>query len=141
MMPSKRRQARILAMQALCQWDVQGESSAAMLQAFFAEQHAGGGITGYATELVEAYWQRKGEIDRAITDSAHRWTLERMSPPERNIMRVAVTEWMTGTVPPKVALSEAIEIGKEYGGAESPQFINGVLDDVYQRLRLDCGFD
>ncbi len=56
-----------------------------------------------------------------------------MSPVERNVMRVAVVELMEGDTPPKVAVNEAIEIGKEFGGQESPRFINGILDEVLRR--------
>ncbi len=58
-----------------------------------------------------------------------------MPPVERNVMRVAVIELLDDKVPPKVALNEAIEIGREFGGADSPRFINGVLDEVLTRIR------
>lgn len=134
-MPSGRRQARILAMQALCQWDVQGEASSDQLETFFAAQGATGAAADYAGELVHGFEKRRKEIDLAIAGSAKRWKLDRISPPERNAMRVAIVELLTQTVPPKVALSEAIEIGREYGGAQSPRFINGVLDDAFKRLQ------
>lgn len=55
-----------------------------------------------------------------------------MSPVDRNAMRVAVTELLDGTTPAKVALNEAIEIGREFGGRDAPRFINGVLDAVFK---------
>ena len=74
-------------------------------------------------------------IDGAIASAAQRWELARISLVEGNIMRVAVVELTDGSVPPKVVLSEAIEVGREFGGAESPRFINGVLDEVFKRLQ------
>ena len=52
-------------------------------------------------------------------------------------MRVAVTEMIEGRVPPKVAVNEAIEIAREYGGADSPKFVNGVLDVVLRSLEKE----
>ena len=73
-------------------------------------------------------------MDGQIAGAAKRWDLERISLVERNIMRVAVVELSAGRVPPKVVLDEAIEIGREFGGADSPRFINGVLDEILKRL-------
>jgi len=133
-MPSERREARILAMQALCQWDVQGDESPETLDDFFAAQEASEAAAGYAKELVGAYWSRHQGIDDRIAAAATKWDLSRISPVERNVMRVALVELLGEEIPPKVALNEAIEIGREYGGADSPRFINGVLDTVFKRL-------
>ncbi len=122
-------------MQALCQWDVQREASSEMLREFLAAEEATSRRTGYAVQLVEAFWARQEMIDDAIASAAQRWELARISLVERNIMRIAVVELTDGFVPPKVALSEAIEVGREFGGAESPRFINGVLDEVFKRLQ------
>lgn len=122
-------------MQALCQWDVQHEASSEVLREFLAAEEATSRRAEYAVELVEAFWARQEMIDGAIASAAQRWELARISLVERNIMRVAVVELTDGSVPPKVVLSEAIEVGREFGGAESPRFINGVLDEVFKRLQ------
>jgi N utilization substance protein B len=137
MKPSERRQARILAMQALCQWDVQGDIPADQLQDFLVTHEEGTGTIGYANALLDGFQQWRKEVDKAIAASTRAWSLERLSPPERNAMRIAVVEWFTKSAPPKVALTEAIEIGREFGGAESPRFINGVLDDILKQLNLE----
>ena len=136
-MPRDRRQSRILAIQALCQWDVQGDESCEGLRELLTAQAIAGGVS-YAVELVEAFWARRKTIDRQIEDAATKWDLKRISPVERNVMRVAVVEMMSGAIPPKVALHEAIEIGDQFGGAQSPRFINGVLDAILHRLHLDA---
>lgn len=129
-----RHQARILAMQALCQWDVQGEEAPEALQGFLDAQGAEASSAACAAELVQTYWSRRQGVDDRISAAAENWELGRISPVERNVMRIAIVELLTEAVPAKVALDEAIEIGREYGGAESPRFINGVLDVVYKRL-------
>ena len=133
-MPRERHQARILAMQALCQWDVQQDSAPESLADFLSAQDAACGARGYATELVESFWKQGALIDETIIAATEKWEFSRISTAERNIMRVAVVELFDRRVPPKVALDEAIEIGREYGGADSPRFINGVLDRILKSL-------
>lgn len=134
-MPRDRHQARILAMQALCQWDTQRDNSPEALASVFASLNASGATAAHAEKLATAYWGRHKGIDRRISDVSTGWDLARMSPVDRNVMRIAIVEMLDPTVPPKVALNEAIEIGREYGGQDSPRFINGVLDAVLVRLK------
>ncbi len=136
-MPYDRRQARILAMQALCQWDVQHDESSESLREFLDAHAEVAGSIAYAAELVKAYWTRRDGIDRRIADAATQWDLARISRVERNAMRVAVVEMMSERIPPKVALHEAMQIGDQFGGAESSRFINGVLDAILHQLRPD----
>ena len=126
-------------MQALCQWEVQGDASSQALAEFLAVQDAVPDAIAYATELVEAFWRKQGEIDQRIASASIKWDLARISPIERNVMRVAIVELLGDEVPAKVVLDEAIEIGREYGGEESPRFINGVLDAVFQGIRAELG--
>ena len=58
--------------------------------------------------------------------------MDRLSPVERNVIRVAMVELPGGEVPPKVVINEAVEIGREFGGADSPRFINGILDALWK---------
>lgn len=132
-MPGDPRQARILAMQALCQWDVQGDEKPTALDNFLAAQGASKQVVARAGELVKDFWGRKQSVDDRITAAATNWDLSRISPVERNIMRVALVELLNAKTPPKVVLNEAIEIGREFGGENSPRFINGVLDVVFKR--------
>ncbi len=130
-----RRKTRILALQALCQWDVQGDESSDSLRDFLVAQAGTEAGTRYAADLVEGFWSQRDNVDGRIQSAATSWDLSRISPVERNIMRVAIVEMIGGKVPPKVALDEAVEIGREFGGAESPRFINGVLDAILQTLQ------
>lgn len=126
----ERRQARVFAMQSLCQWEVQPDEPRALLQSFLQEQECSATTTSFAFLLVESYWSAERRVDELISGAAEHWDLTRMSPVERNVMRVAVTELLEVHTPAAVAINEAIEIGREYGGAESPRFINGILDRI-----------
>lgn len=126
--------ARIVAMQALCQWDVQQDESPEGLEELLAGQNATPAEAEHAKQLVRGYWLHKQAVDDRIAAAAAHWDLPRMGSVERNVLRVAVVELLEGATPGKVVLDEAIEIGREYGGADSPRFINGVLDLVFKRL-------
>ena len=126
-------------MQALCQWEVQGDASSEALAEFLAVQDSPPEAIAYATELVQAFWRKQGEIDQRSASASIKWDLARISPVERNVMRTAIVELLGGEIPAKVVLDEAIEIGREYGGEDSPRFINGVLDAVFQGIGAELG--
>lgn len=136
-MTKDRRQARVLSMQALCQWEVQQDESSAALQDFFAEHAPAHHCIRYATSLVTSLWRQREVIDKLIASASTKWDFSRISPVERNIMRISVVEMFDEKIPSKVALNEAIDICAEYGGKESPKFINGVLDHIYREIQQD----
>src|SRR3990172_2788041 len=121
-MSRDRRSYRILAMQALCQWEIQHDESSPSLADFLASQDASPRASAYASKLVQEFWRQRTEIDERVAAASVKWDLARISPVERNIMRVAIVELLGGEVPARVILDEAIEIGREYAGAESPPF-------------------
>lgn len=85
----------------------------------------------FTRELAEAVEAHRGELDEAIGRHARGWELERIAPLERNVMRVALYEIEhSEDVPAEVAIDEAVEIAKEYCGADAPGFVNGVLGAV-----------
>jgi N utilization substance protein B len=126
-----RHQARILAMQALCQLEVLGDEFLGELDEFLADQKVENGVKTYAHELVHEAHRRLEEVDRAIQEVAEHWELSRMATVDRCTLRVAVCELQhRPRVPPRVVINEAIEIGKAFGTAESGAFINGILDAI-----------
>jgi transcription antitermination protein NusB len=89
------------------------------------------GASPFTRELVEGVEAERGELDDSIARHASGWSLDRIAPLERNILRVAVHEMRTRSdVPVEVAIDEAIEAAKELCGADAPGFINGVLGAV-----------
>lgn len=89
----------------------------------------------YAFDLVKGILAKIAKIDEIISGSATNWRLVRIAPTDRNLLRIAVYEIVEmDNVPPQVAINEAVEIAKRFGGDESPRFINGVLDAVKSSL-------
>jgi transcription antitermination protein NusB len=85
----------------------------------------------FTRELAEAVESRRGELDATIAAHARGWTLERIAPLELNVMRVALQEIEhSDDVPDEVAIDEAVEIAKEYCGADAPGFVNGILGAI-----------
>jgi N utilization substance protein B len=88
----------------------------------------------YARSLVEGTLSHRQEIDDLIRQQAEHWRLERMPPVDRNILRLAVYEFLYQTdVPKLVILDEAIELAKEFGSEQSGRFVNGLLDGILKR--------
>lgn len=138
-MTKGRHHARVLAMQTLCQWDVQKDEAESALDEFLSQQQASDKERSYARALVMGYWGMKEEIDRRISDASTKWDISRISPVERNAMRVAVLEMLGVDVPAKVAIDEAIDVGRAFGGKDSPRFVNGVLDGVLRKIEEETG--
>lgn len=121
-------------MQALCQWEVQREAAPGWLSSLWESLEAHSDAVAHAEPLVETILRDHERIDQAIAAVLEHWDLGRLSPVERNILRVALVELEAGGVPPKVAINEAVEIGREFGGADTPRFVNGVLDRLFHQL-------
>ncbi|MCK5940467.1 MAG: transcription antitermination factor NusB, partial [Planctomycetes bacterium] len=91
-------------------------------------------VVQFATRLVEGTLAHRDEIDAKLQSVTRNWDLRRMAIVDRNVLRMAVYELMwCDDVPPKVAINEAIEIGKKFSTANSGGFVNGILD----RIRID----
>jgi N utilization substance protein B len=130
-----RHQARVLAMQALCQFETLGEDWLAQLDEFLRDEAPPTNVQVYARQLVRDISLHQSRIDELLQSVAENWELKRMSMVDRNILRVAACELsMRPDIPPKVAINEAVEIGKSFGTAESAAFINGVLDAVGRKI-------
>ncbi len=88
----------------------------------------------YGKSLVEGTLEHRDEIDRLIREQAEHWRLERMPVVDRNILRLAVYEFLYETdVPKLVVLDEAIELAKRFGSEQSGRFVNGLLDGLLKR--------
>jgi N utilization substance protein B len=81
-------------------------------------------------ELAEGVDEHREELDETIAEYAKGWTVDRIAPLDLNVMRVALFEIEEGMAPVEVAINEALEIAKEYSGADAPKFINGVLGAI-----------
>ncbi len=131
-----RRKARELALQFLFSHDFGADEvdpvrAAEELERFAGHFGAGRRPLSYARSLVLGICGRREAIDRLIAARSHNWRLERMSPVDRNILRIAAYEMAhCDDVPASVAINEALEIAKRYSTDDAVPFINGILDGV-----------
>jgi N utilization substance protein B len=121
-----RRAARERILKLLFQRDFRSVSLTELLE----EQPAD---DPYVREVIGGLEEKLSEIDRIIAQRAEGWRLERLHSVDRNILRLAVYELCyREDIPPQVAINEAVELAKKYGGEHSPAFINGILDRIWK---------
>lgn len=128
-----RRRGRELALQALYQIEVSGESVGA-LKAFFEQAEAGDKAKAFASELLAGVRERQEEIDQLIAGASEHWRFERLSRVDLNVLRIAGYELLARHTPTSVVLDEAIEIARRFGTEESATFVNGILDQIADQL-------
>jgi N utilization substance protein B len=125
-----RRKGRELALQALYEVELSGRGAVGVEDSL---RHFGGPEEArtFAVELVRGVLAERQRIDGLIEASSEHWRLGRLSNVDLNILRVATYELLCSRdVPVSVAIDEAVEIAKRFGSADSPMFVNGVLDQV-----------
>ena len=93
----------------------------------------------YLERLVSAFAEDRHRIEDTIAACMDNWRLDRLSVMDRGILRLGATEILClSDLPAKVAIQEAVRLAERYGGADSPRFVNGVLDAVYRSVRSDA---
>ncbi|MGC9453437.1 MAG: transcription antitermination factor NusB [Phycisphaerae bacterium] len=127
--------ARRLALQGLCCLDVQGPRSMEPVEQFIDDARDGLTITHTAKQLTRSAFEGRDACDEILARHARNWDVRRLAVVDRNILRLAVHELRLGTTPYKVVITEAVRLAKEFSTAESPRFVNGVLDAVARELR------
>ncbi|MFZ1075335.1 MAG: transcription antitermination factor NusB [Minisyncoccia bacterium] len=137
---ANRHLARSVVLQTLFEWDTTRASSdeaAAILARNVAEFGGDDVDQPFMDNLLRGVLAKKEDIDLVIEKAAPEWPLERIAPVDRNILRLGLYELLfadRAQVPAKVAINEAIELAKTFGGDSSGRFVNGVLGAVYKEL-------
>lgn len=130
-----RRRAREYALQMLFQLDVTGATPSEIFRHFWTNQEAAEDTRRFSERLVQAVYDRREVTDRMINRSTEHWRVARMAVVDRNVLRMALCEMLHDPeTPAPVAIDEAIEVAKKFGGAESGAFVNGVLDAIRRGL-------
>jgi N utilization substance protein B len=137
---SNRHLARTIAMQTLYEWDFGGRQATtdvvALLKSNLKEFAPDFSDDGFSEALIRGVLEHTDEIDGIITKYAPEWPLEQITIVDRNILRLGVFELkFSPDVPPKVAINEAIEVAKGFGGESSGKFVNGVLGAIFRDLQ------
>ncbi|KKR14483.1 MAG: N utilization substance protein B-like protein [Candidatus Falkowbacteria bacterium GW2011_GWA2_39_24] len=135
---ANRHLSRTIAMQTLFSWDFNGKTEADLvnlLEQNFKQFAPSFDDHGFAKELVEGVMKNITEIDKYIIKYATEWPLEQITIVDRNILRLGVYELVCNpNIPAKVAINEAIEIAKAFGGEASGKFVNGVLGAIMKNM-------
>ena len=129
--PGRRRKARELALQVLYAMELSGQAAQVSIQRIEDCFRPPDNVWEYASHIIRGVEMHKDKIDEMIQRASEHWKLSRMATVDRNVLRMAVFELMFCIdVPKKVAINEAVELGKKFGTEDSGAFVNGVLDKV-----------
>ncbi|OHA61850.1 MAG: transcription antitermination factor NusB [Candidatus Wildermuthbacteria bacterium GWA2_46_15] len=138
---ASRHLSRSIALQSLFEWDFygqEGETIEKVVKKNFKEFGPGLENQDFVWQLVRGVIDHLPQIDKIIVQSAPEWPLEQITAVDRNVLRIGLFELLytkKEEVPPKVAINEAIELAKSFGGESSGRFVNGVLGTVYQQIQ------
>ena len=137
---ANRHLSRSIVLQSLFEWDMCGQKTIEteeVLERNIAEFAPGLNDSTFMADLLKNILAKQPELDHIIEKAAPAWPIDRISPIDRNVLRIGLFELLfgdRGEVPPKVAINEAIELAKTFGGDNSGKFVNGVLGAVYKEI-------
>ncbi len=137
---ASRHLSRSIAMQSLYEWDFNGKKPEALEKIVEKNlEEFGPGLEDkeFVWQIINGVVSHLKEVDEIIVKAAPEWPLDQITVVDRNVLRIGLFELMyenKDEVPPKVAINEAIELAKTFGGESSGKFINGVLGTVYNEL-------
>ena len=134
---SQRTRAREVALQLMFQRDQNPTAmTQSQLQTFVKDRLRDSASIAFATILYDGTGKHLKSIDAMLQKHAENWRIKRMMPVDRNVMRLCIYEMVHGNQPEDrpAYINEAIEIARRYGTANSPSFVNGILDAVLNEL-------
>ena len=130
-----RRLARECALQMLYELDVGKHSKDEILRTFWLMNEHPQTVRDFAGELFEGTMRQLKEIDKVIQKHTKHWRLNRMAAVDRNVIRLAVFEFLSGgKTPETVVINEALDIARKFSTQESAQIVNGILDSIKNEL-------
>jgi N utilization substance protein B len=137
---ASRHKGREYALQMLYQAEAAAQAMSDVMPQFWTQTEAPEEARDYAERLAAGTHAALAEIDLLLSESLENWRLERLGIVERNILRLAVFEFLhESETPPIVVIDEAIELAKRFGGEESGQFVNGILDAMRKKIEARRG--
>jgi N utilization substance protein B len=135
----RRTKARECAFQMLYEWEIGREPMVDVVAAFWRLRAGTPAMREMAERLARGTQARVAELDAAIAATASNWRLERIATVDRTVLRLGAYELVAeAATPAAVVLDEAVELAKRFGEADSPAFVNGVLDGIRRRVRGDA---
>lgn len=127
---SRRSKAREVAVQMLYQRDLNPAVSLETVREMVTAQIESPDLRDFAWSLFVGVMEARPRLDEQIERVAANWSLKRMAPTDRNVLRLGLYELLHTDTPHRVVLDEAVELARVFGSAQSPQFVNGVLDKL-----------
>lgn len=134
---ARRSKAREIALQMLYQTDLNPDVDGRTVRRMINDRLRDESLRRFAWELFAGVMEWRPILDARIEPVAEHWTLARMAPTERNVLRLGAYELLYTDTPPRVVIDEAIELARKFGSAQSPQFVNGILDKLNPRPASD----
>ena len=137
---ASRHLSRSIVMQSLYEWDFSGKKPEALkkiIEKNIKEFGPGLEDESFVWQLINGLVKNIARIDKIIEKAAPEWPIDQITIIDRNVLRIGLYELLYENkeeVPPKVAINEAIELAKSFGGESSGKFINGVLGTVYKEI-------
>ena len=128
-----------MALQGLCCFDVQGDNVLDLIMDFIADCNAPPDTIASARDMLSGALEDTDRCNEYLKRHCRHWGLARLALVDRGILRLGVHELLDGQVPPKVVIAESLKLAREFSTAESPRFINGVLDSVVKELAIGNG--
>lgn len=127
-----RHLSRMVVMQTLYEWSFRPDSSLQEISQRNIDEYKDDVDEEFIKYLIREIAARINDLDNEIVKSAPEWPIEQISLIDKSILRISIFELLYSVnVPPKVAINEAVELSKQFGGENSSKFINGVLGTVY----------
>ena len=129
-----RHLSRVIIMQTLYEWDFRPTADISEIKQRNIDNYSEDADKEFIDQTIKGVIENIKETDDLIGKAAPEWPLEQVSAIDKTILRIAIFELLySEEVPPKVAINEAVELGKTFGGENSSKFINGVLGTVYRQ--------
>lgn len=133
-MTTLRRKSREYALQMLFEWDMTRQEPRRVEKNFWKSAPAAQQTRNFANQLFEGAVVQADSNDMLVSELSENWRFDRLATVDRNILRLAIYEFRSGTAPTNVVIDEALELAKKFSSAEAPGFLNGVLDAASKRL-------
>lgn len=131
-----RKNARVGAMQLLYSMELNKDFSHESIEKFFENYDFSESEQSYINSVISELVNNLDSVDKVLSDNLQGWTIQRLATVDREILRVAIFEFLyRKDIPVEVSINEAVEIAKKYSSEESPKFVNGILASILKNLK------
>ena len=132
---TRRSRAREVALQVLFQDDLNPGLNPAEADEFLRTRLRDDELIEFSRALVSGVRRNRAELDKMLAQTADNWSIDRMAATDRNVLRIGAYEILFHGTPDRVAINEAVELAKSFGGTDGHKYVNGVLDKCAADLR------